>query len=198
MIRLCRRLLQPGSVASAMWQLTYQFSRERDDRSQRCTCRDCGTRTGPNCPGCLIRPAGAGEGLLYSSPLPKHYIGATYEFQRLLTHPSQVETQTHSAFVFYTLYLPPSLTVSRLRGTGTLGYSWWNRSSLRKWSPAAGASVSWHGQRTSFGSQLCARGISDGGGLSGAVRSTRADVSGTLAAGQDTGRTGVGGELLSQ
>ena len=49
-------------------------------------------------------------------------------------------------------------------------------SPLREWSPAGGGSLAWHGEHISFTASYAHR-TSGGGGLSGAVRSNRADAS---------------------
>jgi len=105
-----------------------------------------------------------------------HYIGATYGFQRLLTHPGQAATQTQSMLLFYTLYLPPSLAVSVFAGPEHSDTHGGGLSPLHVWSPAVGSSLAWHGEHTSF-TATYARRTSGGGGLSGAVRSNRADAS---------------------
>lgn len=128
-------------------------------------------------PGIFDSTAQAGS-FFYAHRLSgRHYIGATYEFQRLLTQPGVAETQTHSALLFYTLYLPPGVAVSLFLGPEHSD----TRSAalvpaLRDWSPAAGASVAWHGEHTSVVTSYAHR-ISDGGGLSGAVIYNRADAS---------------------
>lgn len=105
-----------------------------------------------------------------------HYIGATYGFQRLLTHPGQAETQTQSMLLFYTLYLPPGLAVSVFAGPEHSDTHGGGLSLLHEWSPAEGGSLAWHGEHISFTASY-ARRTSGGGGLSGAVRSNRADAS---------------------
>ena len=105
-----------------------------------------------------------------------HYIGVSYGFQKLLTHPGQSETQTQSAFLFYTLYLPPSLSVSLFAGPEHSDTLVENTGPLHQWSPAAGASVAWHGEHASLGASYSHR-IGDGGGLAGAVLSNRVDAS---------------------
>lgn len=106
----------------------------------------------------------------------RHYIGATYGFQRLSTHPGQGETQTQSTLLFYTLYLPPSLAVSLFAGpehSDTRAGA--SLTSVLNWSPAAGGSLAWRKEHSSFVARY-ARRIGDGGGLSGAVLSNQADV----------------------
>jgi hypothetical protein len=126
----------------------------------------------------LYDSSSQGGSAFYNHRLSKmHYIGANYEYQKFLAYPNQgqSETQTHSIFLFYTLYLRPTLTFSLFGGPqhsdtqqfGTLS---------KTWSPAAGASMSWQGRLTSLAASYSRR-INDGGGLSGAVHSNTADAS---------------------
>ena len=106
----------------------------------------------------------------------RHYIGTVFGMQNLFTHPGTAETQTRSALIFYTLYLPPALTLSIFAGPEHSDTHGRTVMPLRDWSTAAGGSFGWHGSHTSFAASY-ARRINDGGGLSGAVRSNRADLS---------------------
>ena len=115
--------------------------------------------------------------MFYSHRLSaNHYIGATYDLQKLFTHPGHAETETQSMVFNYTLYLPPSLTMSVFAGPQYSASHGGNTFPLRTWSPAAGASVGWRGEHTSLVASY-ARQINDGGGLSGAVRSNSANLS---------------------
>ena len=126
--------------------------------------------------GIFDSTAGGSE-VFYSHRLSaNHYIGATYDFQKLFTHPGHAETETQSMVFNYTLYLPPSLTMSVFAGPQYSASHGGNTFPLRTWSPAAGASVGWRGEHTSLVASY-ARQINDGGGLSGAVRSNSANLS---------------------
>ena len=155
-------------------ELTYQFS-------QNAMVGMKGTMAGlwypnrANLPGLFDSTSESGQGFYTLRLSKRHYVGATYEFQRLLTHPSQ-ETQTQSMFGFYTLYLPPTLTVSLFAGPEHSETHGGTALSHAEWSPAAGGSLGWHGARTSL-ALTGVRRISDGGGLSGAVHSSSADAS---------------------
>ena len=127
-------------------------------------------------PGMFDSTAEAASGFYAHRLSGKHYIGATYGFQRLLTHPGQGETQTQNTLLFYTLYLPPSLAVSLFAGPEHSDTQAEGSLPLRKWSPTAGGSLAWHGEHTSVAASF-ARRIGDGGGLSGAVLSNSADAS---------------------
>jgi hypothetical protein len=107
----------------------------------------------------------------------KHYLGATYQYQVLFAYPGNAETQTHTLLLFYSLFLKPNLSISAFAGpersntTGTAG------APFQIWSPAVGFGLSWQGMRTSVALRG-ARKISEGNGLSGAVRSDSLDASG--------------------
>jgi hypothetical protein len=128
-----------------------------------------------NLPGLFDSTSESGEGFYTVRLSTRNYVGATYEFQTLLTHPSQ-ETQTHSAFGFYTLYLPPRLAVSVFGGPEHSDTFGGTALPHAEWSPAVGGSLAWHAARSSL-VLTAVRRVSDGGGLSGAVHSTSADAS---------------------
>jgi hypothetical protein len=129
-----------------------------------------------NFTGLFDSSAQAGEGFYAHRLSGKHYIGATYQFQRLFAHPSTVETQTHGALLFYTLYLQPALSLSFYAGPQYSDTQGGTALPFRMWTPAAGASVGWQSVHTNFTASYSRR-VSEGGGLSGAVRSNSADAS---------------------
>ena len=66
-----------------------------------------------------------GGSAFYSLRISKmHYIGATYQYQRLVSYPTvgQNETQTHALQFFYTLYATSKISSFILRGPSILGY----------------------------------------------------------------------------
>lgn len=156
-------------------KITYQFGRNAMIGAR-------GTLTGlwypdrAEVPGLYDSTAESGSGFYTHRLSGKHYIGASYGFQRLLTHNHAV-TQTHSVLMFYTLYLPPRWTVSLFAGPEHSDTQAEFSLPLRRWSPAAGGSLSWHGEHTSLVTSYERR-ISDGGGLSGAALTNRAEASG--------------------
>jgi len=106
-----------------------------------------------------------------------HYVGATYEYQRLVANPPQgvSETQTHAVLAFYTLEPTTKFSISFYGGPQysdtiqpplTTGQP--APPEARVWNPAAGASVSWQGNANSFALSF-SHVISGGGGLIGAV-----------------------------
>jgi hypothetical protein len=120
-----------------------------------------------------------GGSAFYNHRLSKmHYVGATYQYQMFLTYPTlgQSETQAHSIFLFYTLYLKPTLSISLFGGPQYSDTEQFRVPSAKAWSPAAGGSLGWQGKLTSFAASYSRR-INDGGGLAGAVHSNSADAS---------------------
>jgi len=127
----------------------------------------------------LFDSSSKGGSAFYNHRLSKmHYVGATYQYQQFLSYPTgaQSQTQAHSAFLFYTLYLKPTLSVSLWGGPQYSDTKQFLLPATQTWSPAGGGSVSWQGKLTSFAASYSRR-INDGGGLVGAVHSNSADAS---------------------
>lgn len=115
----------------------------------------------------------------------KHYVGATYQYQRLVSYPTtgSSETQTHAVLAFYTLYATPRLSLSFFGGPQ---YSdtiqppvvplQFQPAAVTAWTPAAGGSLSWQGRLNSFAMSY-SHVISGGGGLIGAVHMDNASLS---------------------
>jgi hypothetical protein len=115
----------------------------------------------------------------------RHYIGATYQYQRLLSFPAPGtnETQTHALLLFYTLYLSPRVSVSLFGGPqyANAGPQFSDGASTaspgsRSWTPEAGGSLSWQGRFNSVAISY-AHMIASGGGLVGAVQMDSAAAS---------------------
>jgi hypothetical protein len=141
-----------------------------------------------------------------------HYLGATYQYQRLVSYPTggQGQTQTHALLFFYTLFATTRISVSFFGGPqysntvqAQLQAQQAQSTEVRSWDPAAGASLSWQGRLTSFALSYSHM-ISGGGGLIGAVQmdsaaaSVRQQITRTLSgsfSGQYTQNYGLGGEL---
>jgi hypothetical protein len=105
-----------------------------------------------------------------------HYLGVTYGFEKLFTHPGKAETQTQSALLFYTYALPPALEISVFAGPEHADTHNGDALPLRNWLPAAGFNLAWHGDRATVVAGYSKR-LSDGGGLATAARSDRAEAS---------------------
>jgi hypothetical protein len=136
-------------------------------------------------PGLFDSSSQAGS-VFYSFRASKmHYIGVTYEYQRLLSYPTagQNETQTHALLFFYTLYATSRFSISLFGGPQysdtvqpPLPPLQPEPSSARAWTPAAGASLSWQGRLTNVAVSY-SHVISGGGGLIGAVHMDSASAS---------------------
>jgi hypothetical protein len=126
----------------------------------------------------LYDSASQGGSAFYSLRISKmHYLGATYQYQRLVSYPTEGlnETQTHAVMLFYTLYPSSHFSMSFFGGPQysntveppvpplNIGIP-----SAKAWTPAAGASVNWQGRLTSFAISY-SHVISGAGGLIGAV-----------------------------
>jgi len=127
-----------------------------------------------------------GGSVFYTLRISKmHYVGATYQYQRLVSYPTvgQNETQTHALLFFYTLYATSRISFSVFGGPQ---YSdtvlppqpplHLQLPAAKAWDPAAGGSLSWQGRLTNFALSY-SHVISGGGGLIGAVKMDSASAS---------------------
>jgi hypothetical protein len=126
-----------------------------------------------------------GGSLFYSLRVSRlHYVGVSYQYQRLVSPltAGESETQTHTVFFFYTLYPTSTFSISFFGGpqySDTLQppiFLGLQLPSSRAWTPAAGASLSWQGRLTSLALSY-QHVISGGGGLSEAVHVDSASAS---------------------
>ena len=121
----------------------------------------------------------------------RHYVGAVYQYQRLLSYPvpGTNETQTNAVLVFYTVYLRPRFSISFFGGPqyADIGTQWPPTTCTnivgtcptpgsRSWNPAAGGSLGWQGHLSSVAVSYVHL-ISSGSGLIGAVRMDNASAS---------------------
>ncbi len=134
----------------------------------------------------LYDSSSQGGSAFYAHRISKmHYIGVTYQYQRLLSYPSPEtnETQTQSILLLYTLYATPEFSVSffggpqyanvgpQFSGTTTVPLP-----AFQSWHPQAGGSLSWQGRLSSVALSYSHM-ISGGGGLIGAVQMDSANAS---------------------
>jgi hypothetical protein len=120
-----------------------------------------------------------GGSAFYSRRLgKKHYVGIQYQYSRIAAFPvgPEFDTQTHSALLFYTIYLKPNLSVSFAGGPQHYEAVQSSLFNSRSWSPTATASLGWQGRRTTFAAGY-SRSITAGGGLIGAFDSNAANAS---------------------
>jgi hypothetical protein len=104
----------------------------------------------------------------------KHYLGASYRYSRFLA--GQSETQTHTIFVFYTIYLKPALSLSISGGPQHFDVAQSPFPPSSAWSPAVTASMGWQERHTNFAASY-SRMVTGGGGLLGAYHSSSANAS---------------------
>jgi hypothetical protein len=107
-----------------------------------------------------------------------HYIGATYQYQEFLSFPAlgQSETQTHSMYFFYTVYLKPTFSISLFGGPQYSNTVQAGTPAMTGWSPSGGGSMGWQGKLTSLAASY-SHAINGGGGLTGAVHSDNGSAS---------------------
>ena len=121
----------------------------------------------------------AGGSAFYTHRLAKkHYVGAAYQYERILVYPvgPQNEIQTHSVFLFYTIYFTPTVSLSLSGGPQHSDVSQPPLPSSGEWNPAATVSVGWQGQHTGFAAGY-SHIVTGGGGLVGAYHSNSANAS---------------------
>jgi hypothetical protein len=128
----------------------------------------------------LYDSSSQGGSVFYSLRLSKmHYLGATYQYQRLVAYPTggSSETQTHAVLLFYTLYATSRLSMSLFGGpqhSDTVQPPLLipplkiQLPEARSWTPSAGGSMNWQGSLTSIAVSY-SHTISGGGGLTSAV-----------------------------
>jgi hypothetical protein len=150
-----------------------------------------------------------GGGAYYSHRITgSHYIGTTYRYARILAYPknAQSETQTHTIYLFYTLYLKPNFSLSVSGGPQYFNASqaFPSTSSQQSggapasipaatsWSPAVTASMGLQERHTSFAASY-SRSVTAGGGLLGTFNSNTVNASGRW----QMARTWIGGATAS-
>ena len=113
--------------------------------------------------------------------LQKYEVGVSHQYMDILASQAgghnSTQTQTQTIFLFCTIYLKPTLSLSLSGGPQHAEATQPPLPASRSWSPLTMASLSWQGQRTSLAASY-ARTITSGGGLAGAYHSNSADVSG--------------------
>jgi hypothetical protein len=145
----------------------------------------------------LFDSSSQGGSAFYAHRFSKmHYIGVSYQFQRLLSYPTPEinETQTQSILLMYTLYATSRFSISAFGGPqyADIGPQFSTATSVpspasQSWHPEAGGSLNWQGRMTSLAVSYSHM-ISSGGGLIGAVKmdsataSVRQQLSRTLSA----------------
>jgi len=108
----------------------------------------------------------------------KHYLGVTYEYDDLFSYPPGLttHTETHSIYLFYTLYATRAFSLSLFGGPQHSYTSELTQPSSQMWSPSGGASFNLQARRTALALSL-ARSVTGGGGLIGAAESESVNAS---------------------
>jgi hypothetical protein len=130
-------------------------------------------------PGLADSSSQAGSAFYSHRLSKKHYIGASYQYQRLLSYPAgmpQNETQTNTVLAFYTLYLKANLSLSVSAGPQHYEVDQFPLPSAQSWSPAVTVSAGWQARHTNVAASY-SRIVSGGGGLVGAFHSNMANLS---------------------
>jgi hypothetical protein len=109
-----------------------------------------------------------GQGFYTHRFVGRHYLGVSYEFQKLMAQPIGTATKAHTGLLFYTL-MQSSISVSVFGGPQYSDSGGGALLPIRVWTPVIGASVNWHGGHTSFGLTV-SRQVHAGYGFSGATR----------------------------
>ena len=140
------RLSNAGSVG-----LTYQFALN-DMLGGNGTFTNLHYPNPTEVPGLFDSSSEAGLAFYAHRVSSKNYFGITYQYQRLLAYPTlgTAETQTHAPLVFYSIYPAKGFNLSLFGGPQYSETTQAAQPSLKQWTPAGGASLSWQGHLTSF------------------------------------------------
>ena len=136
-------------------------------------------------PGLYDAASRAGSAFYSYRLAERHYVGVTYQYQQLLSYPTQGTNQTHTdgAFLFYTFYPAPTFSFSLFggpqyysAGPQYLGTTQPVVPASSAWTPAAGGSLNWQSRLTGMAFSY-SHTVSGGGGLIGAVKLDSATAS---------------------
>lgn len=107
----------------------------------------------------------------------KHYIGATYQYAKTLAYPLHAvsELQTNTVFLFYTIYLKPTFSLSFSGGPQHYTIAQSPLPAQNTWSPFFTASMGWQARHTNYTARY-SRIVVGGGGLVGVFKSDTAAV----------------------
>jgi hypothetical protein len=143
---------------------------------------DIGILSYPNksqVPGLYNSDSRGGAGFYAHRLSGAQYLGAMYRYQQVFAYPTgtQYETQTHTIYGFYTLYLTESWSLSVSGGPQNYIGEHAPFPTTRAWTPAVAASMGWQNPHTSFAANF-SRTVTGGGGLLGAFYSRSAGATG--------------------
>ena len=129
-------------------------------------------------PGLVDSESQAGSAFYSYRVAPGNYLGVAYQYQRLLSFPTQGqnETETHAILAFYTLRPSKRFSISMFGGPQYLNVGpqfligvATPEPGSQSWTPAGGASMNWQGQFTNLAVSY-SHIVAGGGGLIGAVK----------------------------
>ncbi len=121
----------------------------------------------------LYDSSSSGAGAFYSHRLSKrHYLGGHYQYAKTLAYPLNIVStvQTNALFLFYTLYLTPTFSVSVSGGPQHYQISQVGLTSQSAWTPTVVASGGWQGRHTNVSASYSHM-VFGGGGLVGVFKS---------------------------
>jgi hypothetical protein len=127
----------------------------------------------------LYDSSSSGGSAFYSYRFSRnHYIGGTYQYSRIVSFPvnAQSEIQAHTVFLFYTIYLSPTFSLSFSGGPQHYELIQPPVPTYGSWSPTFTASMGWQELHTNFSASY-SRVVTGGGGLVGAFQSNSANAS---------------------
>jgi len=136
-------------------------------------------------PGLYDAASRAGSAFYSYRLAQRHYVGVTYQYQQLLSYPTQGTNQTHTdgAFLFYTFYPAPTFSFSLFGGPQyySAGQQYLSTTqpvvpASSAWTPAGGGSLNWQSRLTGMAVSY-SHTVSGGGGLIGAVKLDSANAS---------------------
>jgi hypothetical protein len=128
----------------------------------------------------LYDSSSSGGAAFYSHRLSKrHYLGGHYQYAKTLAYPLNIVStvQTNALFVFYTLYLTPTFSVSVSGGPQHYQISQVGLTSQSSWTPTVVASGGWQGRHTNVSASY-SHVVFGGGGLVGVFKSDQFNVFG--------------------
>jgi hypothetical protein len=136
-------------------------------------------------PGLYDAASRAGSAFYSYRVSQQHYVGVTYQYQELLSYPTQGtnQTQTNGVFLFYTYHPAPTFSFSLFGGPQyySAGAQYLSATqplvaASQSWTPAAGGSLNWQSPHTAMAVSY-SHTVSGGGGLIGAVKLDSASAS---------------------
>ena len=157
--------------------ITYQFSAD-DMIGVSGTFTNLHYSNSAQVPGLYDSSSQAGSAFFNHRLFKRHYLGVSYQYQRIVAYPTgaQSETQTNAVVAFYTFYPQPKLSLSVSAGPQHSNVDQSPLPSSQSWSPEVTASVGWQARHTNLAASY-SRMVSGGGGLLGAFHSNTANLS---------------------